>query len=58
MTDLCFWNQAVTRGPPLIDSQTGERIKIEVAPGSREQMGGTATNKRQELLLPLPFQVQ
>ena len=32
MTDLSFWNEAITRGPPVIDSQTGELIKIAVKP--------------------------
>ena len=30
MTDLSFWNEAITRGQPVIDSQNGELIKIEV----------------------------
>ncbi len=34
MTDLSFWNQAITRGHPLIDSQNGELIKIEVEAGT------------------------
>jgi hypothetical protein len=34
MTDLSFWNQAITRGQPLIDSQNGELIKIEVKAGT------------------------
>jgi hypothetical protein len=38
MTDLSFWNEAITRGPPLVDSQTGELIKIRVEPGAREQV--------------------
>ena len=38
MTDLSFWNQAITRGHPLIDSQSGELIKVEVQSGTRETM--------------------
>ena len=36
MTDLSFWNEAITRGPPLIDSQTGELIKIAVQPDATD----------------------
>ena len=32
MTDLSFWNEAITHGQPVIDSQNGELIKIEVKP--------------------------
>ena len=38
MTDLSFWNQAITRGQPLIDSQNGELIKIEVRAGTAERI--------------------
>jgi hypothetical protein len=38
MTDLSFWNQAITRGQPVIDSQNGELIKIEVKAGTPEQV--------------------
>lgn len=42
MTDLSFWNQEITRGQPLIDSQNGELIKIEVQAGTPNpvKMGG------------------
>ena len=36
MTDISFWNEAITNGPPLVDSQTAELIKIRVEPGTRE----------------------
>jgi hypothetical protein len=38
MTDLSFWNEAITRGQPVIDSQTAELIKIQVQPGTRERI--------------------
>ena len=38
MTDLSFWNQAITRGQPVIDSQNGELITIEVKAGTPEQL--------------------
>ena len=38
MTDLSFWNEAITRGQAVIDSQTAELIKIEVEPGIRERI--------------------
>lgn len=38
MTDLSFWNQGITRGQPVIDSQTGELIEIEVQAGTSEQI--------------------
>lgn len=38
MTDLSFWNQAITRGQPVIDSQNGELITIEVKAGTPEQI--------------------
>lgn len=38
MTDLSFWNEAITRGQPVIDSQTAELIKIQVARGTRERI--------------------
>lgn len=36
MTDLSFWNDAITRGPPLIDSQTAELIHMAVQPDTTE----------------------
>jgi hypothetical protein len=36
MTDLSFWNEGITQGPPLIDSQTGELIKIAVKPDATD----------------------
>jgi Family of unknown function (DUF6134) len=36
MTDLSFWNEGITDGPPVIDSQTGELIKISVQPDATE----------------------
>jgi Family of unknown function (DUF6134) len=36
MTDLSFWNEAITQGPPLIDSQNGELIKIAVKPDATD----------------------
>ena len=38
MTDISFWNQAITQGPALIDSQTAELIKIQIEAGSRERI--------------------
>jgi hypothetical protein len=38
MTDLSFWNEAITRGRPVIDSQNGELIDIEVAAGTAERL--------------------
>jgi Family of unknown function (DUF6134) len=38
MTDLSFWNQAITRGRPLIDSQSGELIEIEVKTRTDERL--------------------
>ena len=38
MTDLSFWNEAITRGQPVIDSQTAELIKIAVEPGTHERI--------------------
>ena len=38
MTDLSFWNQGITRGQPVIDSQNGELIAIEVKTGTVEQI--------------------
>ena len=38
MTDLSFWNQAITRGNPVIDSQNGELIDIKVQPSTRETL--------------------
>ena len=36
MTDLSFWNEAITRGRPLIDSQSGDLIDIQVQPSTLE----------------------
>ena len=36
MTDLSFWNDAITQGPPLIDSQTAELIHMAVQPDTIE----------------------
>ena len=30
MTDISFWNQAITRGDPVIDSQSGDLIDIKM----------------------------
>ena len=38
MTDLSFWNEAITQGPPLIDSQNGELIRIAVKPDATETL--------------------
>lgn len=38
MTDISFWNQAITRGAPLIDSQSGDLIDITIQPSSREKL--------------------
>jgi hypothetical protein len=38
MTDLSFWNEAITRGPPVVDSQTAELIKIRVERNTRERI--------------------
>jgi hypothetical protein len=38
MTDLSFWNEAITQGPPLIDSQNGELIKIAVQPDATDMI--------------------
>ena len=38
MTDISFWNQAITKGPALVDSQTAELIKIQVEGGTKEQI--------------------
>ena len=39
MTDLSFWNEAITRRQPLIDSQNGELIQI--AGEARHERGGS-----------------
>ncbi len=36
MTDLSFWNDGITKAPPVIDSQTAELITMAVQPGSSE----------------------
>ena len=36
MTDLSFWNDAITGAPPLIDSQTGELIRMAVQTDTTE----------------------
>ena len=38
MTDISFWNQAITQGPALIDSTSAELIKIQVEGGAKEQI--------------------
>ena len=38
MTDISFWNDAITQGPALIDSQTAELIKIQVEGGTKERI--------------------
>ena len=38
MTDISFWNQAITKGPALVDSQTAELIKIQVEGGAKERI--------------------
>lgn len=38
MTDLNFWNAAITRQSRLIDSQTGELVTIAVKPDAVEQI--------------------
>ena len=35
MTDISFWNHAITRGAPVIDSQSGDLIDIKIKPSSR-----------------------
>ena len=44
MTDLGFWNEAITRGPPLVDSQTGELIKVRVEPRHQGADRGARAN--------------
>lgn len=49
MTDLSFWNEAITHAPPLIDSQSGELIKIAVQPDATEAImvrGQTVSARR------------
>ena len=50
MTDLSFWNQAITRGQPLIDSQNGELIKIEVKAGHSGADRGSGPHGRRRAL--------
>ncbi|MGE3294116.1 MAG: DUF6134 family protein [Geminicoccaceae bacterium] len=38
MTDISFWNQAITRGAPVIDSQSGDLIDITIKPSSHENL--------------------
>jgi hypothetical protein len=38
MTDISFWNEAITQGPVLVDSQTAELIKIQVKGGTNERI--------------------
>src|SRR3954452_7547040 len=38
MTDISFWNEAITRAPALVDSQTAELIKIQVEAATRERI--------------------
>jgi hypothetical protein len=38
MTDISFWNEAISRGPVLVDSQSAELIKIQVEAATRERI--------------------
>ena len=38
MTDISFWNEAITRGPVLVDSQSAELIKIQAEAATRERI--------------------
>ena len=38
MTDISFWNETITHGPPLVDGQTGELIKMRIEPGIRDRI--------------------
>ena len=38
MTDISFWNQAITKGSALVDSQTAELIKFQVEDGAKERI--------------------
>ena len=38
MTDLSFWNRAITQGAPVIDSQSGDLIDITVKPSVPEKL--------------------
>ena len=38
MTEISFWNEAITHSSALVDSQTAELIKIRVEPGTRERI--------------------
>ena len=46
MTDLSFWNEGITDGPPVIDSQTGELIEISVQPDATETITVRRTASR------------
>ncbi|MEK0083219.1 DUF6134 family protein [Benzoatithermus flavus] len=49
MTDINFWNEAITRQSRLIDSQTGELVTIAVKPDAVEKLaigGRTITARR------------
>ena len=54
MTDLSFWNEAITRGPPLIDSQNGELIKIAVQPDATETIAVRGRDDRRRGASPWP----
>jgi hypothetical protein len=38
MTDISFWNEAITHSPPLVDSATGELIKIQADAGTHQRI--------------------
>src|SRR3954451_14521384 len=38
MTDISFWNEAITQAPALVDSQSAELIKIQVEAATRERI--------------------
>jgi hypothetical protein len=38
MTDISFWNEAITKGPALVDSQSAELIEIRVEAATRERV--------------------
>ena len=51
MTDISFWNQAITQGPALVDSQTAELIKIQVEGGDQGTDHGSRAGGRSTALL-------
>jgi hypothetical protein len=48
MTDINFWNEAITRQPRLIDSQSAELVSLAVQPNAVERLtiGGRAVRAR------------